>query len=115
MKLAAALFEGVDDGAEVVLDHPFVRAKVVTVFHSAALAHSVGEKLAANLAANLRYLRGRRSLTQEKLVALLERALVEESRQSISLLGYSRDHQSEREVSASWEALDAWKEHRLYK
>ena len=55
------------------------------------------------------------ALTQEKLVALLERALVEESRQSISLLGYSRDHQSEREVSASWEALDAWKEHRLYK
>ena len=55
------------------------------------------------------------ALTQEEVAAMLKRALVEESRQLLTLLGYSRDHQTDREVSTSWEELEDWKKGRVYK
>ena len=53
-------------------------------------------------------------LTQEEAAALLERTLSEESRQLVTILGFSRDHLPGREIHPSWEDLDTWKKGRVY-
>ena len=54
------------------------------------------------------------SLTQEEVATILERALAEESRQLVTLLGFARHHNATREMDASWEDLEAWKKERVY-